>query len=250
MENKLTREEKIKEKEALSNAVTGKMTVVFAALIVAIAALIYFGERMILPPVVVTAAQIVAAIATVAALVWYSAALRGGRDYRFKVFSPAMVLGLAASALFVTLMYPTVDASRTIISVIALAVLFFVYQIYPVDFFICSVSVISGCIAATVMNNHGATLFKDLVVFAIYGVVMALCIGAFAKLFTNGKIKVGKNTVKKPHGMMNAAVIISFVVSLMAVLGVIALGGYLMYLIAAACAVYFVIAIIYTVKLI
>ncbi|MBE6679892.1 MAG: hypothetical protein E7598_05140 [Ruminococcaceae bacterium] len=249
MENKLTKEEKMKEKVALSNAVTGKMVVVFAALLLAIAALVYFGERMILSPLVVAVAQIVAGLGTIAALVWCSASAKGKKDYRFNVFSPSMVLGLCASTLFVTLMYPTVDASRTIISVIALAVLFFVYQIYPVDFFICSVSVISGFIAATVMNNQGVTLFKDLVVFAIYAAIMAICIGFFAKLAKGGKIKIGKNVVKKPRGMINAAVIASFAVSLIAVLGVLALGGYLMYFIATACVVYFVIAIIYTVKL-
>ncbi len=249
MEKKLTKEEKMKEKEALSNAVTGKMVVAFAALIVAISALIYFGERMILPPVAVAAAQIVTGVLTIAALVWYSASVKGKKDYRFKVFSPAMTLGLAASALFVTLMYPTIDASRTIIAVIALAVLFFVYQIYPVDFFISSVSVISGCIAATVMNNHGVTLFKDLIIFAVYGAVMAICISVFAKLAKYGKVKFGTKTVRKPSGMINAAVLASFAASILVVLGVLVLGGYLMYLIAAACVVYFVIAIIYTVKL-
>ena len=249
MENKLTKVEKMKEKAALSNAVTGKMVVVFAALVLAIAALVYFGERVILPPVVVTCAQIAAGIFTVASLVWYSVSVKGKKDYRFNVFSPSMILGLAASALFVTLMYPTVDASRTIISVIALAVLFFVYQIYPVDFFISSVAVISGCIAATVMNNHGVTLFKDLVILAVYGVIIAICIGAFVKLVKDGKIRFGKKTVKRPHGMINAAVIVSFAVSLLAVLGALVLGGYLMYFVASACVVYFVIAIIYTVKL-
>ncbi len=249
MENKLTKEEKMKEKAALSNAVTGKMVVVFAALVLAIAALVYFGERMILPPAVVVCAQITAGLCTVLSLVWYSASIKGKKDYRFNVFSPSMTLGLAASALFVTLMYPTVDASRTIISVIALAVLFFVYQIYPVDFFISSVAVISGCIAATVMNNHGVTLFKDLVILAIYGVIIAVCIAAFVKLAKDGKIKFGKNTVKRPHGMMNTAVVASVAVSLLAVLGALVLGGYLMYFVASACVAYFVIAIIYTVKL-
>lgn len=249
MEKKLTKEEKMKEKAALSNAVTGKMVVVFAALVLAIAALIFFGERMILPPAVVAAAQIAAGLCTVISLAWYSASIKSQKDYRFNVFSPSMILGLAASALFVTLMYPTVDASRTIVFVIALSVLFFVYHIYPVDFFISSVAIISGCIAATVMNNHGVTLFKDLVILALYGVIIAICIAAFAKLAKDGRIKFGKKTVKRPHGMIDAAVAVSVAASLLAVLGALVLGGYLMYFIATACIVYFVIAIIYTVKL-
>ncbi len=250
MEKKLTKEERIKEKEALSNAVTGKMVVVFVALLAAVMALVYFGERMILPPLAVAIAQIAAGLCTVAATVWYAVNLKRGTDTRLKIFSPSMYLGLAASALFVTLMYPTIDASRTIIAVIALAVLFFVYQIYPVDFFLCSVSVFSGCIAATIINNHGVTLLKDIIVLAVYATIMAVAIFAFVKLVSDGRIRLGARTVKKPHGMMAPAVVASFAVSLLTVLLVLALGGYLMYLVAASCVVYFIVAIIYTVKLI
>ncbi|MBQ4150833.1 MAG: hypothetical protein IJC81_03405 [Clostridia bacterium] len=249
MENKLSKEERIKEKELLSNVVTSKMMIAFVALVAAIIALIYFGERYVLPVVAVTVSQIIAGVLTIAALIKYAADVKRGVDNKFKVASSAFLLGICAAALFVTLMYPTIGASRTILATIALTVLFFVYEIYPVDFFICSASVISGCIAAAIVSSQGVNLFKDIVVLIVYGALMAILIGTFAKLMKGGKVKFGARVIKKPFGMLPLAVCISFAVSLIAVIGVLAAGGYLLYFAGAACVVYFVTAIIYTVKM-
>ena len=249
MEKKLSKEERIKEKERLSTVISNKMMVVFVALVVAIMALVYLGGRYVPSVKVMTAAQIVAGVLTVLALVWYAISAKSAKDLKYKIITPALLLGLAASVLFITLMYPTMGASRTILSVIALAVLFFVYEIYPVDFFICSAAVISGCISAAIVDSHGLTLFKKCVVLIVYALVMALCAVIFTKLVKNGKFKIGEKTVKKPFGMSTVAVCIGFAVSLISVIGTLALGGYLIYLVAVACVTYFVIAIIYTVKL-
>ena len=257
MENKLSKEERIKEKEKLSNVITQKMGIVFAAIIVAVMLLIRVGDFFV--PVYVDggihnftqviAVQLAMGVLAVAAIIWYVLSLKGKKDYRYSVFSPAFALGLALSALFGALVYPVVGASATILSLIALSVLFFVYEIYPVDFFISSVAVISGCLAATVATAQNATAFKKAVVLIVYAFVMAVCVCAFAKLFKNGKLKIGTRTVKKPHGMLTAAVCICLAVSLVCFIGALLLSGYFLYCMAAACIVYFIIAIIYTVKL-
>ena len=250
MEKKLSKEERIKEKERLSTVMSNKMMIVFVALVVGIMGLIYLGGRYVPSVTVVTVAQIITAVLTVAALAWYGISAKSGKDFKYNVITPALVLGIAASALFITLMYPTIGASRTILSVLAFSVLFFVYEIYPVDFFICSAAVISGCISAAIVDSHGVTIFKKCVVLVVYALVIAICTVILAKLIKNGKVKVGGRVVKKPRGMLTAAVCIGIAVSLLALIGTLALGGYLVYLVAAACVTYFVIAIIYTVKLI
>ncbi|MBQ6893725.1 MAG: hypothetical protein IJN48_05915 [Clostridia bacterium] len=248
MEKRLNKEERIREKEKLSNAVTGKMSAVFIALIVALMVLIYYGTR-IPNPTVLTVSQIVTAVLAAAAFVRCIISLKNGTDTRFEVLSPIFTLGICASALFMTVMYPAFGSTYTIIALIAFSVLFFVYEIYPVDFFICTALVFAGCIAAAAINSHAFTLAKDCVALALYFVVLALCFVATIALMKNGKIKLGKKKIKKPYGMLPAAVFASAAVSLIAALGVFILGGYLLYFVAAACVVYFVIAIIYTVKL-
>lgn len=248
MEKKLNKEERIREKQKLSDTVTGKMAAVFVALVVSLMALIYYGSRI--PSLaLVTAAQIVSAVLTAAALVRCIIVLKKGTDTRFKVFSPIFTTGLAASALFMTLMYPAVGATYTILGLIALAVLFFVYEIYPIDFFICTAAVFAGCITAVAVNSHAFTLVKDCIAVVIYAAIVAACLYTAVCLVKNGKVKLGKKVVKKPRGMLPAAVVVSIAASVLGVLGVLLFGGYLMYFIAAACVVYFVIAIIYTVKL-
>lgn len=248
MEKKLTKEERIKEKKKLSDVVTSKMCVVFVALVAALMALIYYGSRI--PSLaLVTAAQIVTALLTVAALVYCVVSFKKGEDTRYKVFSPILTLGLAASALFMTVMYPAVGATYTILALIALAVLFFVYEIYPVDFFLCTALIFAGCITSAAINSHAFTLVRDIIALVIYAGIFAACAYTAFGFIKNGKIKFGKKVVKKPRGMLSAAVAVSALVSLVNVLGVLSFGGYLLYFIAASCVVYFVIAIIYTVKL-
>ncbi|MBQ8836882.1 MAG: hypothetical protein IJ002_05185 [Clostridia bacterium] len=248
MEKKLTKEERIKEKEKLSVAVTGKMTAVFIALVVALMGLIYYGSRI--PSLaLLTASQVVTALLVAAALVYCVLSLKKGTDTRFKVFSPIFTLGLAASAFFMTLMYPTVGATYTILALIAFAVIFFVYEIYPVDFFFSTALIFAGCITAAAVNSHAFTLVKDIIAVVVFAVVAAAIVYATVCLVKNGKLKLGKKVIKKPYGMLPAAVIASAVAAAVSVLGVLFLGGYLMYFIAVAGIVYFVLAIIYTVKL-
>ncbi len=247
MEKKLNKEERIKDKERMSNVVTGKMAAVFGFLVVALMILIYYGTRV--PGLsLLVVAQVVTALACAAALVRFGFALSKGADTRYQIFSPLLTLGLAASALFMTLMYPSIGSTYTILALIAFAVLFFVYEIYPVDFFICTAAVFSGCITAAVVNSPSFTLIKDIAALLVYAAIMALCIAATYSLTKNGKIKLGKKKIKKPQGMLPLAVYACAAVSLLAALGVLFF-GYLLYFVAAACVVYFIVAIIYTVKL-
>ena len=250
MEKNLSKAERIKEKERLSNVVTGKMSAVFVALVAALM-LIFFCERKGISLALVTGiniAQVVTAVLTALALVRCIFSIRKGSDTRYKVFSPIFTLGLCASAFFMSSMYLTIDATYTILALIAFAVLFFVYEIYPVDFFICTASVFAGCITAAVVDRPSITFVKDILVMAVYVAVVAICAIASYTLVKKGKIRFGKKTVKKPREMLFAAVIASIAVSLIAAFGVLFF-GYLLYFVAAACVAYFVIAIIYTVKL-
>lgn len=256
MENKISKSERKLQKEQMSNAVTSKMGIVFAALMLAIVLLIRIGNFFVLSYsdggvhnfIEVILAQIVAGVFTAAALVWCALSLKGKKDYKYRAFSPLFALGLAVSALFGTFVYPLVGATSTILSLIAIAVLFFVFEIYPVDCFISTAAVFSGIISVMLIDNVHFGIFKDILVLAAYAVIIAACIYALLSLVKNGKVKLGKKKIKKPRGMLAVAVAVCIVMSLLTVLGVLFFGN-LIYFAAAASVVYFIVAIIYTVRL-
>ena len=126
------------------------------------------------------------------------------------------------------------------------------YEIYPADFFLCSASVFVSCIAASVINSagfRGYNILANCVAVAIAVLVSAVCIGIVYTLDKKGKVKLLRKTIRKPFGMKPALIYVSVAVALLAVLTTLVF-GYLLYCIAVACVVYFIIAIIYTVKLI
>lgn len=252
MEKKLTKEERIKEKEKISNVITNKMAIVFVSLVIGIIAVVRFGEYAVPSPVALLCAQIALGVLFAVALVWSILGYKRGVDYRMKVVSAPLVLGIAASALFAVLFYPAFGAFRIILSLIAFAVLFFVYEIYAADFFLCSVAVFVCCIAASVINSagfRGYNILANCVAVAIAVLVSAVCAGIVYKLDKDGKVKLLVKTVRKPFGMKPALIYAGISVSLLSVVATL-IFGYLLYFIAAVCVVYFIIAIIYTVKLI
>ena len=256
MEKKISKLERKAQKEQMSNVVTSKMGIVFAALMLAIILLIRIGNFFVLSYsdggvhnfTQVILAQIAAGVFTAAALVWFALSLKGKKDYRYRTLSPLFVLGLAVSALFGTLVYPLVGATATILSLIAFAVLFFVYEVYSVDCFICTATVFSGIISAMLIDNANFGIFKDILVLAVFAVILYACIYVTVKLVKNGKVKLGKKKIKKPQGMLTAAVAACIAMSVITVLGVLFLGN-LLYFAAAAGVLYFIVAIIYTVRL-
>lgn len=247
MEKKISKVERKMQKEKMSETVTGKMSVVFGFLVAALAILIYYGSRI--PSLaLLTGAQITTAVLAVAALVRVILALKSGKDTRFDIFSPIFTLGLAASGLYATVMYPYLDATYTILSLIAFGVLFFVYEVYSVDCFVCSAAIFSGIISAMLIDNANFGIVRDILVLIVYAAIIAACTLFTVKLVKNGKVKIGKKKIKKPQGMLSAAVAICIAVSVITVLGVL-ISGSLLYFAAAASAVYFIVAIIYTVRL-
>ena len=250
MEKKLSRVERVKQKEQLSNVVSGKMSAVFLALVAALGFIVFFEQKGISQGlfIAVNVAQIITGLLTVAALVRCIISFKKGGEKELRVFSPVFTLGLAASAFFATSVFFTIAATYTILALIAFAVAFFVYEIYPVDFFISTAAVFAGCIVAAVIDRPDITLVKDCVILVVYFALIAVCALAAYTLINKGKIKIGKKTVKRPRGMLGAAVYTCIAASIAMVLGVFFL-GYLLYFVAAACIVYFIFAIIYTVKL-
>lgn len=256
MENKVQKkEELVREKERLSNIVTSKMMVVFFALIFAVVLLlkmssssgIEFGFYQALPYV-----QIVSAVLFAGALAWHIVCTKRGVNAKEHVFSSPLLLGLSAALLFCALFYGNFGgAFRTILALLAFALLFFVYEIYAADFFLCSVAVITGCLSASVINSagfNGMNVPVNCIAVALTLIATVGCAWVVYQLDKKGKLELFGKRLKKPMHMVPAAVYAGCAVSLLAVVGVL-LFGHLLYCIAAVCVVYFIIAIIYTVKL-
>ena len=256
MENKVQKKEELmREKERLSNIVTSKMMVVFFALIFAVVLLCKLSSGsgiemqfyMALPYI-----RIAAAVLFVAALVWHILCVKRGVNAKEHVFSSPLLLGLSAALLFAALLYGNLGgAFRTILALLSFALLFFVYQIYAVDFFLCTVAVVTGCLSASVVNSagfNGMNVPVNCIAIALTLIASAGCAWLVYQMEKNGKAEIFGKCLKKPVHMVPAAVYAGCAVSLLAVLGVL-IFGHLLYCVAAVCVVYFIIAIIYTVKL-
>lgn len=255
VERNLTKkEERIREKEMLSSVITNKMTLVFLALVFAVVVLVRVstlgGELafvMALPYI-----RIAFGALTAASLVWWLLAKRRGVNFRMQTFSAPLFVGLFASGLFASLMYTGLGgAFRTVLVLLAFALLFFVYQIYAVDFFLCSVSVVVGCIAAAVVGSAGfANLYLLAAIPAVFAAIVAAaaCIYVTFTLDRYGKMVILGKKIRRPIRMVPTAIYVAAAAALLGVL-VSALVGYLLYCIAAVIAVYLVVAIIYTVRL-
>ena len=250
MENKLSKQERIRQKKQLSDVVSGKMSTVFLLLVAALGLIVFLEQRGISRALLygMNIAKIVFAVLTVLALVRCVISFKNGGEKEPRIFSPVFTLGLAAAALFATSVFFTIAATYTILALIAFAIIFFVYEIYPVDFFISTVAVFGGCIAAAIIDRPTVTLAKDCIILVLFLALLVVCAMAAYTLISKGKIKLGKKTVKRPRGMLPAAVFTCLAVALAVVLSVLFV-GYLLYFVVAACIVYFIFAIIYTVKL-
>ena len=252
MEKKLKKEERIKEKVKMSEVVTAKMGIVFIALASAIMALIRLGDTYNPMSKLLLYCQIGSAALFAAAIVWFIIGVKKGTDNKMTVFSGPFALGLSASLLFATVMFPVFDAFRVILSLIAFSVIFFVYEIYAFDFFVCTASMVVSCVCAAAINYAGFGANTRLYV-TIAAIVVAVALGAVCetilyKLNANGKIRIGKEVVKKPAGGTHPLVYIGIAAAALAPVAI-AFLGFTLYFIGAACAIYFIAAIIYTAKL-
>lgn len=258
MEKKLTKkEERIREKEQLSNVITGKMVIVFLALVLAIVVLVRVSTTGAEPAFVLSLPYVAIAFGalTAAALVWCLICKKRGVNEKMRVFSSPLLLGIAASGLFTALLYTGIGgAFRMILVLIAVALLFFVYQIYSVDFFLCSTAAVAGAVSAAVIRGAMTGSFGSSKIFvaaaaATFAAAMLIfAFGLILRLDREGKIKLGGETLKKPAHMLPVALYAVLAVSLVAVVASFFVPG-LLYCIAAIAVAYLIVAIIYTVKM-
>lgn len=256
MEKKVqNREERVREKERLSNIVASKMMIVFFALLLAVVLLFRVGKSDMLISFIsaLPYVQIGCAVLFLAALVGFIICYKRGVDAKEHVFSAPLLLGMSSVLFLIALLYNNFGGSfRTILVLLAFALLFFVYEIYSVDFFLCSTAVIVGCLCASVINNagfHGMNFAVNCIAVALTVIVAFACAAIANRLHKNGKIILLGKRVRKPANMNPIAVYVGCAAAVIVVVGTL-LFGHLLYWAAAVCIVYFVFAIIYTVKLI
>ncbi|MBR5538311.1 MAG: hypothetical protein IKU61_00280, partial [Clostridia bacterium] len=174
-------------------------------------------------------------------------------DARYVVFSAPLLLGIFSAGLFASLIYTVIGgAFRTVLVLIALAMLFFVYEIFSIDFVVCSVAAVFSCIAAALATSAGVPAGMVIPV-AILAVLIggAVCFGGIwfvTRLVKERKIEIFGRKFRKPISCVPAAVNTVMAVSFAALLFAI-ITGYLLYAVALIAVTYIVAAIIYTVKL-
>ena len=257
MERNLTKKaERIKDKERLSAVVTNKMVIVFLALVFAVAVLVRVSSRGATEIGFIRALPFISiglAVLTAAALVYYIVSARKKVDARYAVFSAPLLLGIFASGLFASLIYTTIGgAFRTVLVMLALALLFFVYEIFSIDFFACSVAAVSSCIFAALATSAGVPAGMTVAVDIIAVLVSAVtCFGGIYfvnRLVKDRRLEIFGRKFRKPQNCVPAAVNTVMAVSFAALIFAL-VSGYLLYAIAVIAVAYIVAAIIYTVKL-
>lgn len=248
------KEERAKEAEALSNAITNRMTLIFCLLVVSIIALVrvtQFAETELWLLNALPVIRAVTAVLLIAALVWRIVCMKRKTDERIRVLSSPLLLGIAATLFVAALGYNPLGSFRTIVWLLAASLLFFVYEIYAVDFFLYTVVSVVGGMAASLV---GAAAFRghELLVsaLALAATLVAVAVVSYLAgcLEKNGTAPWVGGKLIAPAGMKALNAYIGCGVALLAVLGAVCF-GHVLWFAAALAAVYLVFAIVYTVKL-
>lgn len=255
MEKKLTKkEERAKEAEALSIAITNRMTLVFCLLVVSIIALVRVTQSSAVELWLLTALpifRIVTAVLLVAAFAWRIVCASRKTAEQFRLLSSSLLLGVAATLFVAAMGYNPLGAFRTIVWLLAAALLFFVYEIYAVDFFLYTVVTVVGGMAASLVDSAAFRGREVLIAaFALGATLVAVAVVSYLAgcLEKQGTAPwVGKKLIA-PAGMKALNAYIGCGVALLAVLGAVCL-GHVMWFIAVLAVIYLVFAIVYTVKL-
>lgn len=253
MEKKLTQKEKrALEAEAVSNAITYRMTIVFALLVVGILALIRVtqsasSELWLMGALPVF--RIVTGVLFLAAVTFFIVMRAKNTDESRRILTSAFLCGIAGTLFVAALVCYPLGPSRIIAWFLATALLFFVYEIYAVDFFLFSVVTVVGAIAASLVGSSAFRGYETLVTVAALAAVLIAVVSHIAgNLEKNGTAPfVGKKIIA-PAGMRALNAYIGCGAALLAVLGVVCF-GHALWFIAALAVVYLVFGIIYTVKL-
>lgn len=248
------KEERAKEAEALSNAITNRMTLVFCLLVVSIIALVRVTQSSATELWLLNALpvfRIVTAVLLVAALVWRGICGRRKTDERFRVLSSPLLLGVAAALFVAAMAYNPLGSFRVIVWLLAAALLFFVYEIYAVDFFLYTVVSVVGGMAASIVGTaafRGREIFVAAVALGATLVAVAIVSYLAGCLEKDGTAPWVGGKLIAPAGMKALNAYIGCGVALLAVLGAVCF-GHALWFIAALAAFYLVFAIAYTVKL-
>ena len=184
MEKKPTQKEKrALEAEAVSNAITYRMTIVFALLVIGILALIRVTQTASSEMWLLNTLPVFRIVtgALLAAAVIYSIVCRMKKtDEAKRVLSSAFLCGIAGTIFVAAMFYYPLGASRIIAWFLAAALLFFVYEIYAVDFFLFSVVTVVGAIAASLVGSAAFRGQETLVtVAALAAVLIAIAVVSY-----------------------------------------------------------------------
>lgn len=248
------KEKRAQEAEAASNAITYRMTIVFALLVVGILALIRVtqsasSEMWLLGALPVF--RIVTGALLVAALVFRIVIRAKKTDESKRVLSSTFLCGIAGTLFVAAMAYYPLGASRIIAWFLAAALLFFVYEIYAVDFFLFSVVTVVGAIAASLVGSPAFRGHETAVTAAaVVAVLIAIAAVSYVagNLEKNGAAPFAGRKIVAPAGMKALNAYIGCGAALLAVIGVICF-GHALWFIAALAVVYLIFGIIYTVKL-
>ena len=167
-------------------------------------------------------------------------------DEAKRVLSSAFLCGIAGTIFVAAMFYYPLGASRIIAWFLAAALLFFVYEIYAVDFFLFSVVTVVGAIAASLVGSAAFRGQETLVtVAALAAVLIAIAVVSY---IAGNLEKNGTAPFIAPAVMKALNAYIGCGAAFLAVLGVICF-GHALWFIAALAVVYLIFGIIYTVKL-
>ncbi len=196
--------------------------------------------------------KIVSVIAlVVSAVFWFVSKKKNAEEANIRIFSNATWLALSAMLVAIAFSYEYFQIPGAVTVIIAFLVLAFIESIYSKDFFAYSVYTCIGAILLYVCGrSNTVSLFKNVLKYGIKAlaiVIPVLVIVLGVMLIKNGG-KIGNLSLLKPGYKLYPFFVTSAVILASAVLSFI-FSSLMIYAIIAVFAVYLIIAIVYTVKM-
>jgi len=188
-----------------SDLILYKLMISFLIAVVGITGMLTVGKSLrseaffrtnILP-----ALLIVSGAAMVAAIVFFALQRSRHIDESAKIITSANILGTAI-AFFGSLLYYEVsfDAAQVVILMICAVVLYFVFNIYRKDFFLCSIAAAAGINLIRMATTSMSTIFGSLISIAakVFGILIPIVLIVFVVfLHTNKGIFMKKKLIDK-----------------------------------------------------
>ncbi|MBO5273577.1 MAG: hypothetical protein IJA85_12160 [Clostridia bacterium] len=193
---------------------------------------------------------IVCGVLFAAALIYFILKRVKGISEADKLITSYSLLGMASVLFFVTLFYKSLTGIYAIAVVIAAALLYFVYCLYERDFFWCSLTAAFGSFLLLAGRSVSPLISFGALALAIVLSIAVILLFLMMKK-NGGKLTVGgkKRSIMKPGYQYTPILVLAAVVLAFAALTLITT-TFVLYCILALLAVYLLIGIIYTVKMI